>query len=218
MNKPATSGPVISPMTAGAMPMPMLADIKRLTPGSGMLRWAHHPHCERHDHHLLRPFGRPICLGCTCVALGVPVGIGLALAIDWHMWTISEWIALHLLLLLPTATQPFWQRKSFKVISRTLLGMASSSYLCSGLFRVDYFAPIWLFKLSVLFAFGAMLKMLLAWRNRRTYDPCSDCPFGVFPTCEWNMPRLLAANADDAVLGQIKIVLVAASAREDARR
>jgi hypothetical protein len=218
MIEPAKSGPVVSSLTTGAMSMPALADLNRLAPGSGMLRWAHHPHCDRHDHHLLRPFGRPICLGCTCVALGVPIGIGLAFAIDWHMWTISEWIALHLLLLLPTATQPFLQWKGFKVVSRTLLGVASSSYLCSGLFRVVYFAPTWLFKLSVLFAFGAMLKMLLAWRNRRTYDPCSDCPLGVFPTCEWNMPRLLAANANDEVLGQIKIVSVATSAREDARR
>ncbi|NIE64358.1 hypothetical protein [Burkholderia sp. Ax-1719] len=187
------------------VPMPSPGEIKRLAPGSGMLRWAHHPHCERHDHHLVRPFGRPLCLGCTCVALGAPLGIAAACAISWQSWSMAQWIVFHLLLLVPTALQPLWQAKRFKMFARSLLGFASGSYLASGLFCVCYFAPLWLFKAAVLFAFGAMLKLLLAWRNRRTADPCSNCPLGMFPTCEWNLPRLLAANAHDAVLGQIPI-------------
>lgn len=193
----------------GFIPMPSPGEIKRLAPGSGMLRWAHHPHCERHDHHLVRPFGRPLCLGCTCVALGAPLGIGAACAIEWQIgwqsWSMAQWVVFHLLLLVPTALQPLLQAKRFKMIARTLLGFASGSYLVSGLFCASYFAPVWLFKAAVVFAFGAMLKLLLAWRNRRTADPCSNCALGMFPTCEWNLPRLLAANAHDAVLGQIPI-------------
>ncbi|VXB57767.1 conserved membrane hypothetical protein [Burkholderia sp. 8Y] len=189
----------------GLAPMPSLGEMRRLAPGSGMLRWAHHPHCKRHDHHLVRPFGRPLCLGCTCVALGAPLGIAAACAISWQSWPMAQWVVFHLLLILPTALQPLWQAKRFKIFARTLLGFASGSYLVSGLFCVRYFTPVWLFKAAVLFAFGAMLKLLLAWRNRRTADPCSNCPLGIFPTCEWNLPRLLAANAHDAVLGQIPI-------------
>jgi hypothetical protein len=195
--------------------MPSPGEIRRLAPGSGMLRWAHHPHCSRHDHHLVRPFGRPLCLGCTCVALGAPLGVAAACAIDWHAWPMALWIALHLMLLAPTALQPLVQAKGYKILARTLLGFVSGSYLVSGLFCVDYFTPVWLFKGAVVFAFFAMLKLLLAWRNHRTSDPCSNCPLGVFPTCEWNLPRLLAANADDALLGQIRITAIQARARAD---
>jgi len=187
------------------MPMPSFAQVRQLAAGSGMLRWAHHPHCSRHDHHLLRPFGRPICLGCACVAIGVPLGIAAACAMPWQSWTIWQWIALHLILLVPTAVQPLLQKKAFKVFARILLGAVSGSYLISGLFKVDFFAPVWLFKLAVIFAFAAMLKILLTWRNRRTSDPCSNCPQGMFPTCEWNPPRLLAANPHDSLLSQIRI-------------
>jgi hypothetical protein len=208
MTEPATPRPSTVQLAGGVVPMPSLANLKRLAPGSGMLRWAHHPHCSRHDHHLVRPFGRPLCLGCTCVAIGVPLGIGAACAIDWHTWPMAQWIVFHLLLLVPTTMQPLVQKKPFKIVSRTLLGAVSGSYLVSGLFYVVYFNPAWLFKASVLFAFFAMSKLLLSWRNRRTADPCSNCPLGVFPTCEWNLPRLLAANAHDELLGQIKITSV----------
>ncbi|SDR55263.1 hypothetical protein SAMN05443245_7642 [Paraburkholderia fungorum] len=186
-------------------PMPSFAQVRQLAAGSGMLRWAHHPHCSRHDHHLLRPFGRPVCLGCTCVAIGAPLGIVFACAMPWHAWTMWQWIALHLLLLAPTAVQPLLQKKAFKMFARILLGAVSGSYLISGLFKVDFFAPAWLFKLAVALAFAAVLKILLAWRNRRTSDPCSNCPQGMFPTCEWNLPRLLAANPHDSLLSQIRI-------------
>jgi hypothetical protein len=196
-------------------PMPSFAEVRQLAAGSGMLRWAHHPHCSRHDHHLVRPFGRPLCLGCTCVAVGVPLGIGFACAMQWQSWAMWQWIALHLLMLAPTAAQPVLQKKLFKISARTLLGAVSGSYLISGLFKVDFFAPAWLFKLAVVFAFVAMLRILLAWRNRRTSDPCSNCPLGMFPTCEWNLPRLLAANPHDSLLSQIKISDISSPPRRD---
>lgn len=124
---------------------------------------------------------------------------------QWQSWAMWQWIVLHLLLLVPTSVQPLLQKKSFKIFSRLLLGAVSSHYLISSLFKVDFFAPAWLFKLAVVCAFAAMLKILLTWRNRRTGDPCSNCPLGMFPTCEWNLPRLLAADPHDALLSQIRI-------------
>jgi hypothetical protein len=186
-------------------PLPLLANARQLAAGSGMLRWAHHPHCSRHDHHLVRPFGRPLCLGCTSVALGAPLGIGFACMMHWQSWAMWQWVALHLLMLAPTVVQPLIQRKTFKIVARGLLGAVSASYLISGLFQVNFFAPTWLFKISVIVAFSVLLKILLVWRNHRTSDPCSNCPLGTFPTCEWNLPRLLAANPHDSLLGQIRI-------------
>jgi hypothetical protein len=191
------------------------AQVRPLVAGSGMLRWAHHPHCTRHDHHLIRLFGRPLCLGCTCVAVGVPLGIGLACAIDWQAWTIWQWMALHLCMLAPTAAQPLLQKKWFKLLARTLLGATSASYLISGLFKNDFLMPTWLFRMAVVCVFAVLLKVLLAWRNRRTYDPCSDCPLGTFPTCEWNLPRLLAANEHDSLLSQIRISDISRASCED---
>ena len=34
-------------------------------------RFAHHATCGRCDHHLLRPFGLALCLGCTCMYSGI---------------------------------------------------------------------------------------------------------------------------------------------------
>ncbi|MBC8747563.1 hypothetical protein F6X42_13405 [Paraburkholderia sp. WC7.3b] len=149
-----------------------------------------------------------VVLGCTCVAPGTPLGSAAACSVGWQRWSLAQWMAFHLLLLAPTLLQPLLQVKRFKMFARSLLGFASGSYLVSGLFCVSYLVPVWLFKAAIVLVFCAMLKLLLAWRNHRTADPCSDCPLGVFPTCEWNLPRLLAANAHDELPGQIGITTI----------
>lgn len=165
--------------------------------GGGLLRFAHHPHCDRHIHHLIWIRGRPLCLGCTCMAIGVPIGLVVAALIPWATVSLPLWIFGHALFVAPTAAQPFIQKKSYKIAARVLLGAASASYFLSGLVMQSYFSNTWLWRSCVLLAFATGFLALFKLRQKRINNPCDTCPLGAFPTCEWNMPRLLAQNNQD---------------------
>src|SRR5665647_1992970 len=89
------------------------------------------------------------------------------------------------------------QKKSFKIAARVLLGAASASYFLSGLFLQNYFSNAWIWRSCVLLAFATGFLILYKWRQKRINNPCETCPLGTFPTCDWNMPRLLAQNSQD---------------------
>ena len=187
---PGTARPAVdklTPMTlAGA---PLLFDL-----GGGLLRFAHHPHCDRHIHHLIWIKGRPLCLGCTSMAFGVPLGLAAAGFIPWADISLPLWVLGHALFVAPTAMQPFIQKKPFKVAARVSLGATSASYFLSGLVLQSYFLNAWIWRASVVLAFTAGFVLLFKWRQKRINNPCETCPLGTFPTCDWNMPRLLAQN------------------------
>jgi hypothetical protein len=169
--------------------------------GSNFLWGSHHPHCDRHNHHLIWIFNHPFCLGCTCMYSGIAIGCLTYPLINWISISIWLWIPIHLTLLIPTLFQPWVQRKSYKIFARTTLGFCISSYLISGLFQIK--APFelnpWVFRLAVLVAFILGIKLLTNIRKRKLNDPCQNCPLGVFPTCEWNLPRLLKHNPQKAI-------------------
>ncbi len=87
-------------------------------------------------------------------------------------------------------TIEFWDHTAFK-ISRTLLGVAASSYWLSGVLYVPFpvWRPIAVFAMAA--AFVIVLVGLTDLRRRFLADPCRNCPLGRYPTCEWNLPRLL---------------------------
>ena len=87
-------------------------------------------------------------------------------------------------------------KERYKIIARVTLGVCVSAYLFSGLFLLNPPVNVWLFRALIIIAFACGFKILSYMRNRYTYNPCSDCPLGTFPTCEWNMPRLLNENSD----------------------
>lgn len=175
----------------------------------GLLRFAHHPHCDRHLHHLIWVRGRPLCLGCTSMAIGIPLGLAAAAWIPWAAVTLPAWVAGHALMVVPTAVQPLIQKKAFKIAARIALGAASASYLLSGLVLQSYFSNAWLWRASVLLAFASGFWALYTWRQRRINNPCDGCPLGTFPTCEWNMPQLLAQNSHDPLWIQISADMAA---------
>jgi hypothetical protein len=162
--------------------------------GADFLWGAHHPHCSRYDHHLLWIGGHPLCLGCTCVYLGMAIGTASIFAVQWSIISFVPWVLIHLALLVPTVLQPWIQKKVYKILSRTMLGICIASYLISGLFLINpsHFIP--LFQLLVILAFVIGLRVLKIIRDRYAKEPCEDCPLGFYPTCEWNMPRLLGEN------------------------
>ena len=95
--------------------------------------------------------------------------------------------------------QPFLQAKPFKIVSRTLLGVAASSYWLSGVLYVQFPVSRFAAVLTMVVAFAIVLAGLTDLRRRFPADPCRDCPLGRYPTCEWNLPRLLQ-GIDDADL------------------
>jgi len=168
--------------------------------GSSCRLGAHHPHCRRHHNHLIWFFGHPLCLGCTCMYSGIFTGALLAWNTDWFSISFFSWVGIHLLPIIPTALQPWIQIKPFKIMARSLLGVSVGSYVLSGLFLYRGIFQPWIFRLLVIAAFLICCKALVALRLLRPNNPCTSCPLGVYPTCEWNLPRLLANNDDLLIL------------------
>ena len=160
---------------------------------------AHHPHCDRYYHHLIWVARRPLCLGCTSVAVGALLGFLSLAVVPWTNATVGDWILAHLILLVPTAVQPWLQRKLFKIVARGLLGAAAVSYWVSGalLLGVPLPKPVWF--VLMLVAFGIAYQTLRRLRTSRKHDPCASCPEGVYPTCNWNLPRLLAQTEVEVI-------------------
>ena len=195
-------------MIAGAMwPSGQLLD---LGGGGAFLRGAHHPHCERHRHHLLWVRGRPLCLGCTVMAIGIAFSVVWAFVLP--PLTPLPWIAVHLILLIPTAMQPYVQKKPFKVVARGLLGLAAGSFWLTGIPTLRVWASAPLVVLAMTLAFGVGYLVLMRLRQRWTRDPCDGCPHGRYPTCDWNLPRLLAAAPDEDLVIAIRSHLLDARA------
>ena len=192
----ASSGPV-DPALLQDDPLVFLGLPLATGLAGGLLRFAHHPHCDRHLHHLIWFGSQSLCLGCTAMAIGLPLGLGVALVVPWAQVPLAGWVALHTAALVPTVLQPLIQKKPYKIFARVLLGATTASYLISGLVLRSYFENAWLWRASVVAAFATGFTALYKWRQSRINDPCSNCPQGRFPTCDWNMPRLLAQNAND---------------------
>jgi hypothetical protein len=76
------------------------------------------------------------------------------------------------------------------------LGFNIASYFVSGLLLISPPFSVWLFRALVVIMFLIGQRLIKHIRNHYTYNPCSDCPLGSFPTCEWNLPRLLEANPE----------------------
>lgn len=178
-----------------------LQSAKTLNNG-GYLRGAHHPHCDRHHNHLIWIAGHPLCLGCTCMYSGIAIGIPLALVIDWSPFSFPMWIIFHWALLLPTILQFKIQKKFFKMTSRFFLGVGSSLYFVSGLIFINPPFSEWVFRFTVILTFIVFYRVLKQFRERYSKSPCDNCPLGQFPTCEWNLPRLLD-NDDTSLLLEV---------------
>lgn len=116
---------------------------------------------------------------------------------------IASWVALHLCLILPTAIQPFFQKKLFKIISRLLLGIGISSYFINGLINLTPPLNIWAFRFLLICAFLAVYQSLSLLREKYKKDPCKTCPLGRYPLCDWNMPRIMESGSQNIVFGQL---------------
>jgi hypothetical protein len=118
--------------------------------------------------------------------IGIISCVVAAPRIDFPVWLIA-----HTALIAPTAAQPFIQKKSFKIFSRTALGFGTSSYFATGMLITAPLLNIWLFRLLMFVVFGVIYFALTKLRIKFSQDPCKSCPLGTYPICDWNLPRLL---------------------------
>lgn len=161
---------------------------------------AHHPHCGHYEHHLIWVMGRPLCLGCTSMYLGIIIGLPIAIKVTHQQLPFPNWALLHYLLLLgPTFLQPYIQKKIFKIYARFSLGVCITSYWISGVLFFDPQINIWLFRSLLVTAFLLLYKFLFFLRDRYLDDPCEICPHGVYPTCTWNISNVID-ETDDPIL------------------
>jgi len=164
--------------------------------GSAYLPLAHHPHCDRHSHHLVWLRGRPLCLGCCAMISGIAIGLATvawaaSLGLSWLGWGL-----LFAVLLVPTGLQPWLQNKLYKFVSRSLLGLCIAWCSLGVLWFIDFPQPVLLVRGGVLVLAVVLYQGLHFLRNRRPDNPCTDCPLGTYPTCDWNLPRLMGETHD----------------------
>lgn len=174
---------------------------RKLT-GSEYRPFAHHPHCERHGHHLIWIMNRPLCLGCVCMYGGIALSPLIQWFLPWMALSYWQWGIVFAGLLAPTAAQPWMQRKAFKVVSRSMLGVCIGLFGI-GLIRIDYPVPGWAWRLSAALLAMVLWRGLLLLRQSRPNNPCSSCELGTYPTCDWNLPRLLRKTEDPVLRAAI---------------
>lgn len=183
-----------------ARPLPV---VQKAVSAGAFLPGAHHPHCDRHAGHLLWVRGRPLCLGCACMGSGLLVGLSVSAMLGHHL-PFAEWFGLHVALVAPTALQPWLQYKPFKIAARFGLGTATGSYLLGAFFFATLPQPSLLTLALLLLICAASAWGLLGLRARRPNDPCAACPLGMFPTCSWNLPRLLESMSDPLLAAALR--------------
>lgn len=158
-------------------------------------RWgAHHPDCSFHDHHILRIFGHPFCLGCVCLWTGVAMGLIFLWALynQNFTWPIIASIGIGLAPL--PYLQMHYQKKWFKIFARTGLGIGSALFIGAPLFFADIDLQGVVIRILTIGFYVLLVRHALARRQRTIDKPCDGCSEGVFPLCSWNKEKIIAAS------------------------
>ncbi|HRO65960.1 MAG TPA: hypothetical protein PL182_00195 [Pseudobdellovibrionaceae bacterium] len=172
--------------------------------GGRFLWGAHHPHCERHRHHLIWIGHHPFCLGCTAMLVGLLLGAIWFAFFSPPSFTLAGWVLFHFFLLIPTVLQPFLQMKTFKILSRTSLGFCVASFFLTGFFSLQQpISPV-LFHIFQITSFFLVYRVLSGLRSMKIDNPCAGCPHGNYPVCDWNLPRLLETTEQKEIFTNFK--------------
>ena len=120
---------------------------------------------------------------------GAAAGVAAAALANLPSPLDPAWWTLHVLLVAPTAAQPWVQHKLYKIGARTSVGAASGTWLAGAALQA-YAGAGWVWPLLAGAIFAGVARTLLVLREHFTASPCTACPLGAFPTCAWNLPRL----------------------------
>jgi len=159
-------------------------------------RFAHHPPCDCYSNHVLRIGSWILCLGCTCLAVGIAISLSGLVVLGTYrsipallqdaVWSSTLGVVFYL----PTLPQPFFQWKLFKMVSRFLLGVAIVLLAYTVLYVVPWTFAGCAWKLAMSVVFYLVLRWTLEFRRRFTPDPSRSCDGGCYPFCQGNRPRL----------------------------
>lgn len=152
--------------------------------------FAHHPDCLCYRSHLLRLGSLPLCLGCTCMVLGMVVAsVVLCLAAVFELeafnrLTVAQCTVSGVALYLPTLGQPFWQWRPFKIVSRFLLGGGVVLLFFGGIVLLPETVTGLAFRMLFVIVFCATLHLSLRLRQQCSASPARNCRHGGFPFCQ----------------------------------
>lgn len=144
---------------------------------------AHHPDCNRYDHHLIYIINKPFCLGCFSMATGSITSLLIFFVLPDESIFITYFFPICLFLIIPTFLQPFIQKKLFKVISRSSVGFASGFYFLNLVVSMPYDAFNIILKLLLILFFILVTNLALFFRSKNMDNPCENCPYGIKPFC-----------------------------------
>jgi hypothetical protein len=139
------------------------------------------------------------------MGMGISFGVALYCIVLPTNVPLLPWAGLNAVLVGPTALQPWIQIKPFKIVARFLLGAATAGWTL-GCFTANRTGLPQAVEGALGVVTFVLLARLLWWlRETRTVSPCTTCSLGSYPTCTWNLPRLLAQVDDtqvaDALVG-----------------
>ena len=146
-------------------------------------RFSHHPVCDRYNDHLLSIGEIRLCLGCTCLYVGIFLGLLLLVVLGGIMTDFTMTWLFSLALFIPTLVQVKYQKKSYKIIARTLLGISIVLMFYSILFMIPWNPVGIIFKLIFISLFYLVYSYTNRYRRENIDDPCRECPSGVYPFC-----------------------------------
>lgn len=181
---------------SAALMLPGAAEKDRIETARLMARltrlpfFAHHPACKYWGNHLVYILGQqPLCLGCACMYSGIVLG-GVALTI-WSI-NVEPWqrFAVGAVAYIPTPIQIYYQRYSFKILSRLSLGFAISFALSAVVLGYPWDGVLWTANLGFLATVLVVGMVTYRWRARHLDVPCERCLEGQFPFCSWKHREL----------------------------
>lgn len=160
------------------------------------LKWgAHHPHCNKHNHHLIRFLNHPFCIGCTFMSIGIFSGIILYVFTSFKNWSpLYLWI-LGFILYLSAMLQTFTKNKQIKIILRYSLGLGTFFLLIS-VYQIKWNTSGIILKVVLLIIFVIIFQKTIEFRSKKIDDTCINCQDGTYPLCRFklNEMKLIIAN------------------------
>jgi len=180
----------------------MLSGIKKKFPKTLIKNalHAHHPTCEKYDHHIIWILGKAFCIGCTFFYSGFTISTILFLI--FSRVRIRSWLemgiiwAIGMVLFLSFIPQlklkeRMKNHKWLKMVLRFNLGFGSSLLIFSIMIKapVDYIGIILRFAAVVLYYF--IYRMFFKLRAKHKEEYCLECSKGKYPFCSHNYKQIV---------------------------
>jgi hypothetical protein len=141
----------------------------------------------------------PFCLGCVSMYSGVVIGTLMLFALEMYdvRWEV---IMIAGLCLSPLPyMQMHYQKKWFKTLARTGLGIGSAFFIGAPLLFAPFNVTGLILRSFILTIYVLLARHALSKRQQNIDRPCDTCTEGVFPLCSWNKDKILMASKNDSL-------------------